>query len=243
MVCYRRHYKSSRPTDHKKNRRHISRSIVAIFQDEGQINCHNDTTHTSHHHVGILRSPALLPPPLFVEYALQPPTSRAKKNSRANLAHSVTALDSSTAVRHRPQHCRGGTYFCFRRCSCPVANLSSNAAQIASVKSPRAPTPSANDSHSVVRAVERSAPRVIFSSQESLIFFLFFQRRERAIPATSLRSWSEFSDGNRASSAVTLHRGIHLGLGVRAPNAAPIHHGTGAFILRDRPPGTCAATI
>ena len=51
----------------------------------------------------------------------------------------------------------GDTSFAFRRRSCSVASLSSNAAQIASVKSPRAPTPSADDSHGVVPAAGTSA--------------------------------------------------------------------------------------
>ena len=56
-----------------------------------------------------------------------------------------------------------------------------------------------------------------------------FQRR-------SPRSWSEFGDGNRATGAVSLSRGINSATGVRAPNAAPINHGTGACALRAPPP-------
>ena len=55
--------------------------------------------------------PPLLPPLLLVKCALEPPTTWAKIHSRANLAQSVTVIDSSTAVRHRRQHCRGVPIF------------------------------------------------------------------------------------------------------------------------------------
>ena len=41
--------------------------------------------------------------------------------------------------------------------------------------------------------------------------------------------------GTRASSAVPLSRGINLAMGVRAPNAALINHGTRACALRAPP--------
>ena len=58
MVCYRRDNKSSRPTNHKENRRHLSGQSRGYHQDQGQKNCHNDTTYTSDHHGGIPRLPA-----------------------------------------------------------------------------------------------------------------------------------------------------------------------------------------
>ena len=81
--------------------------------------------------------PPLLAPLLLLECALEPPTARVKIHSRVNLAHSVTAIDSSTAARHRRQHCRGVPILFSKDArvlllACPV-----NAAQIASVKSPR----------------------------------------------------------------------------------------------------------
>ena len=78
----------------------------------------------------------------------------------------------------------GSTYLIFRRCPHYVASLYSNAAQIASVKSPRAPTPSGDISHGVVLAAGTSASRVFSSSQVIFLFFLFFRRGERALPAT-----------------------------------------------------------
>ena len=123
--------------------------------------------------------PPLLPPVLLLECALEPPSTRAKVLSRDSLAHSVTAIDSSHGGTAPSTTLSGGTSFCFRRCSCSVASLSNSAAHIASVKSPRTPTPYADDSHSVVPAAGTSASSVVSSSQ-----VLFFRRRERALPAT-----------------------------------------------------------
>ena len=125
----------------------------------------------------------------------------------------------------------GGTSFGSRRCSPSVASRSNNAAQIASVKSPRAPTPSADDSHGVVPTAGTSASSVVSSSQ---VFFHFFRRRER-FQRRSPRSWSEFGNVNRASSAVSFSRGKNSAMGARAPNAVPINHGTGACALRALP--------
>ena len=58
--------------------------------------------------------PPLLPPLLFLEYALEPPITRAGIRTRASRAHSVPAIDSST-VRHtqpiRQQHWRGPMFW------------------------------------------------------------------------------------------------------------------------------------
>ena len=43
------------------------------------------------------RQPLLLPL-VLLERAFEPPTTRTKIHSRANLVHSVTAIDSSTAA-------------------------------------------------------------------------------------------------------------------------------------------------
>ena len=176
--------------------------------------------------------PPLLPPLLLLECALEPPTTRAKIHSHANLAHSVTAIDSSTTVRHRRQHCWGAPILVSEDARVPDASLSNNAAQIASVKSRRAPTPSADDSNGVVPAAGTSErgflqPGIFFSS------FLFFDGENARFQRRSRRPWSEFGDGNRPSSAVSLNRDIKLAMGVRAPNAASINHGPGACALRD----------
>ena len=71
---------------------------------------------------------------------------------------------------------------------------------------------------------------------------MFFDGENARFQRRSPRSCFEFSDGNRASSVVSLSSGINSAMGVRAPNAAPINHGTGPCALRAPPPGTCRAT-
>ena len=222
-----------RRQDKKKIRRHLQSR--GYHQDQGQVNCHNDTTYTSDHDGGIPRSPASSAPA---------PASRMRFGADHNPGGNTLARQPGT-FRNGNQQLDGGTApsttlsggisFGFRRCSCSVASLSSNAAQIASVKSPRAPTPFADDSHGVVPAAGTSASSVVSSSQ--VIFFLsfFFYSENARFQRRSPRSWSEFADGNRASSAVSLSRGINSAMGVRAPNAAPINHGTGACALRAPP--------
>ena len=51
--------------------------------------------------------PPLLPPLLLLECALEPPITQAEILTRASLGHSLPAIDSSTALRQRRQHCRG----------------------------------------------------------------------------------------------------------------------------------------
>ena len=169
--------------------------------------------------------PPLLPPLLLVECALEPPTTRAKIHSRANPAHSVTAIESPTAVRHRRQRCRGGTYFDFRRCWCSVASLSSNAAKIASVKSPRAPTPSADDCHGVVPAAETSASSVVSSNQVMLLFFFFCFDGEKYTQFSSVHHLFfciSFSTARtRAFSDVPLGHGLSSATGPALPAPFP----------------------
>ena len=243
MVCYRRDDKSSRPNNHKKNRRHFSGQSRGCHQDQGQVNCHNDTTYTSDHQRGILRSP---------DSSAPAPARRMRFGAAHNLGENTLAhqpgtfrngnrqLDGDTAPSTTLS---GGTYFGFRRCSYPVASLSSNAAQIASVKSPRAPTPSADDSQGVVPAWGTSSSNVVSPSQVIFFFLFFSAARNARFQRRYSRSWSEFSDGNHASSTVPSSRGINSAMEVRAPNAAPINHGTGACVLRPPPPGTRRTTI
>ena len=113
--------------------------------------------------------------------------------------------------------------------------MSGNVAHIASVKSPQAPTPSADDSHGVVPAAGTSASSVISSSQ--VIVFSYFFDGENARFQRFPRSWSEFGDANRASSAVSLNRGVNSATAVRAPNVPP-HESLCAL-----PTGTRRATI
>ena len=55
--------------------------------------------------------PPLLSPLLLLECVLEPPISQAEIFTRARLAHSLPAIDSSTAVRHRRQHYRGHLFY------------------------------------------------------------------------------------------------------------------------------------
>ena len=184
MVCYRRDDKSSRPNNHKENPRHLSGQSRGYHQDQGQVNCHNDTTYTSDHHDGIQRSPASSAPA---------PAPRMRFDTAHNSGGNTHArqygtfgtgnrqLDGGTA----PSTTLSGTPLLVSKdARVPVANLSNNAAQIPSVKNPRAPTPSADDSHGIVPAAETGASSVVSSSQVMFIFFPF-------LPATRTRASSD----------------------------------------------------
>ena len=171
MAYYRRDDKSSRPNNHKKYRRHLSGQSRGYHQDQGQVNCHNDTTYTSDHHGAIPRSPAFSAPAPALRMrfgAAHNPGGNTHAPQPGTFRTGNRQLDGGTAPSTTLS---GGTSFGFRRCSCSVASLSSNAAQIASVKSPRAPTPSADDSHGVVPVAGTSASSVVSSSQVILFFF------------------------------------------------------------------------
>ena len=86
----------------------------------------------------------------------------------------------------------------------PVASLSMNAAQIASAKSQRAPTPSADDSHGVVPAAGTCAWSVVPLSQA-----IISTARTRALSDVPLGHGLSSATGTRASSAVPLSRGIN----------------------------------
>ena len=116
MVCYRREGKSSRPNNHKKNCRRHSGQSRGYHQDQDQVENVTTITHTRRTIMMVSRPrPPLLPPLLLLECALEPPVTRAEILTRASLAHSVPAIDSSTAVRHtrpvRRQHCRGHLFW------------------------------------------------------------------------------------------------------------------------------------
>ena len=170
-------------------------STVAIFQDQGQIDCHNDTIYTSDRHGGILRSPASSAPA---------PAPRMRFGAAHNLGENKFARQPGT-FRNGNRHLdggtapsttlSGGTYFGFGKFSCSVACLSSNAAQIASVKSPRAPTPSVDDSHGVLPAAGTSASSIVSSSDEYFFCLSFIFDGENArFQRRSPRSWSEYGE-------------------------------------------------
>ena len=196
------------------------------------IHCHNDTKYTSDHHGGISHSPASSAPAPAPRMRLEPPITRADVLPRASLAHSIPAIDSSTAVRHRRQNCRGHLFWFQKMLVCSVASWSSNAAQIASVKSPRAPTPSADDSHGVVPAAGTNASSVVSPSQ--LIVF-FSTARTRASSDVPLGHGLSSATGNALPAPFPSTAAYTQQWGVRAPNAAPINHGTEAWALRASP--------
>ena len=104
----------------------------------------------------------------------------------------------------------------------PVAHLSRGAAQILFVKSPRAPTLSADDLHGVVPAVGTSAPSVPPPSQ-----LTFSTKGVRAHSAAPFDHGPSSATGTRAPSAVPPCRGSNLAMGARAPNDTPLNHDTG----------------
>ena len=169
------------------NRRHLSGSGPGRLSQRYHI-------HVGSPMVVSCARPPLLLPLLLLECALEPPTTRAKikfERQRGTFRKGNRQLDGGTAPSTTLS---GGTYFGFRKCSCSVASLSSNAAQIASVKSPRAPTPSADDSHGVVPAAGTSASSVVSSSQVN--FFLFFL----SFSTAKTRAFSDVSLGHGLSS-------------------------------------------
>ena len=196
----------------------------------------------SDYYGGIPRSPASsapAPAPRMRFGAAHNPGGNTHARQPGTFRNGNRQLDGGTAPSTTLS---GGTYFVFRSCSCSVASLSNSAPPITSVKSPRHSTPSADDSHGVVLAAGTSASSVVSSSQ-LLYFYFYFHGENARFQRRSPRPWSGFGDGNRASRAVSLSRDINSAIGVRAPNAAPINHGTGACALRASPPGTRRATI
>ena len=181
MVCYRRDDKSYRPN--KKTRCHLSGQSRGYHQDQSQVNCH-DTTYTSDDD-GIPRSPASAAPapaPRMRFGAAHNPGENTPAPQPGTFRSGNRQVDGGTEPSTRLS---GGTYLCFRRCSCFAASLSRNAAQILSVKSPRAPSPSADDSHGVAPAAGTSASSMVLFSQVMFFFLLIiFRRRERALPVT-----------------------------------------------------------
>ena len=181
----------------------------------------------------ILRSrPPPLPPLLLLKCALEPPTTGGGIRTRASLAHSVPEIGSSTRYDTpglSVDGIVGDIAFVSKDSRVSVASLFNNEAQIASVKSPRAPTPPIDDSHGVVPAAGTSTSSVIPLSQVNIS-----TTRTRAPSAVSLCHDLRPSMGTRASSAVPLSC-INSAMGVQALNAAPVNNGTGACALRAPP--------
>ena len=185
MVCYRRDDKSSRSNNHKKNRRHLSGQSRGCHQDQGQVNCHNDTTYTLDHHGGIPRSPASSAPTPASRMcfgAARNPGGNTHARQPGAFRTGNRQLDGGTA----PSTTLSGTPLLVSEdARVPGASLSNNAAQIASVKNLRAPTPSADDSHGVVPAAGTGASSVVPPCPASFFFF-FSTARTRASSDVSI---------------------------------------------------------
>ena len=108
----------------------------------------------------------------------------------------------------------------------PVTSLSSNAAIIVSVKSPRVPTPSVANSHGVVPATVTRASSAVPLRQGTIS-----TTGTRAPCAVPLGHGPNSAKGTRAPT-----RGINSPTGVRAPSADPLNHGRGACASRGAPP-------
>ena len=106
-VFYHRDDKSSRPNNHKKNRRHLPGQSRGYHQDHGHVYCHNDTTYTSDHHDGILRSTASSAPasaPRMRFGAAHHPGENTLARQPGTFRTGNRQLGGG---RHRRQHCQG----------------------------------------------------------------------------------------------------------------------------------------
>ena len=117
----------------------------------------------------------------------------------------------------------------FSRDACvPVTSQSNNAAEIASVTSPRAPTQSVANSRGAVPAKVTSVASAVLLSQGTIS--TKGTRPSCAVPG------SEFAKRTCAHSVVPLSRGINSATGGRVSNAAPLNHGRGACASGAAPP-------
>ena len=105
----------------------------------------------------------------------------------------------------------------------PVVGLPRGVPQIVHVKSPRAPTPPADDLHNVIMAVATTAPSVQAPSHAT-----FSTEGVRAHGDAPLdHGPSPATETRDPNSAVTPCRGSNPAMGARAPTAAPLNHYTG----------------
>ena len=109
--------------------------------------------------------------------------------------------------------------------------LSNNAAQIASVTSPRAPSPSVANSHGAVPAKGTSVASALPLSQGKIS-----TKGTRDSCAVPLGHGPSSAKGTRAHSAVPLSHSIKSATGVRVSNAGPLNHGKGDCASRAATP-------
>ena len=158
MTKYRRDGKSSRAHS-KKNRRNRSGQTLGYHQDQDEINSHNGNPgnpYTSGHRFGVPHSPASFAPtavPGMRLGATHNPNGNPNARQPGNFRTGKGQLDGGAARPTRPPTALSrDPPFVSQDYRPPVASLSNNAAQIASVTSPRAPTPSVANSHGAVPA-------------------------------------------------------------------------------------------
>ena len=161
------------------------------------------------------------------------PIIRAETPTRANQVPFELATDRATAVRHprpvRRRH-RRGHFLCFHKMLECLSLALHVAAQIVSVKSPRAPTSPDDDLHGVVPAVGTNAPSTPPPSQ-----ITSSTKGVRAHSDAPLDHGPSSAMGTSASEAVTPCRGSNSTIETRAPNAAPLNYDTGACTLHASP--------
>ena len=169
---------------------HLSGQSRGYHQHQGQKHCQNDTTYTSGHGGGIPRSPASpgpAPAPRMRFGAAHNQGGNTLARQAGTLRNGNRQLEGGTAATTTLS---GGISIGFRRCSCSIASLFNYAEEIASVKSPRAFTPSVDDSHEVVPAARTTASSVVSCNQ--IIVFL---------PTTRTRASNDVLLGHGLSSA------------------------------------------
>ena len=121
----------------RNNCRHLSGQSRGYHQDQGRVNCHNDTAYTLGQDGGIPRSPpssAPAPAPRMRFGATHNPDENTLARQPGTFRDDNRQLDGGTAPSATPS---GGTSFIFRRCLCSAGSLSKNAAHMTFVKSPR----------------------------------------------------------------------------------------------------------
>ena len=102
------------PTKRVDSRLAQKRRRTNLHRIRGRLDANSRQTYTSDHHGGIPRSPASSAPAPAPRMRFGTANNRAEILTRASLAHSVPATNSSTAVQHHRQHCRGHL-FCFQK--------------------------------------------------------------------------------------------------------------------------------
>ena len=141
-------------------------------------------------------------------------------------------LDDGTSHPNRPPTALSGTPpFVSQDARVPAASLSNNAAQIASVMSPQAPTPSVAYSHGAVPAKGTSGDSAVPLGPGTIS-----TNGTSASCAVPIGHGPRSATGTYAHSAVPLSRGINSVTAGRVSNATPLNYGTESCSSRAAPP-------